>query len=358
MGEKKSEAKSVNFVMVGKIMKPKQESKWYEVKVGNKGETTLLNFNLKTNSNVFKMNLMGFLNNNENERIIYAFKREGDKNVKFNFLYSEKEKCIEEMSEFSKMVFKNDNDKKEFCHNTDFINYLKELIDNEEIVNKPIKIEGRIEYSRYKNKENKEVESKKYVPQRITLLNEGIEEKAEANIEMLFDENSILEGETEEIMILNGKVVQYDSKLGKDTLFDESIEFDFTGKGTKAIDTIKSKLNLGEKEVGKLNKIGLKVDLIRGSEDVRLTKEMLSDEEKDLVDFGLMTMEELEKEKGLGKGEFRDKKIFKGLVKGYSTGAILTKFNEEYFSTKMDDGLIGELFGENSEVINDDDLPF
>ena len=347
---------ATNFKMVGKIMKPKEGSSWYEIKESVNGKTHLLNFNFKTNSNVFRMNLMGYLANDESSRIIYAFKKENGKNVKCNFLYSEREKHISELAEFSKMVLAEGNERKEFCHNVDFIECLFEQIATDKIVDVPIRIDGEIEHSSYVNKEGKTVQAKKYIPKRIYLLSEEKEELAEANMELLFDENSVLEGATESIMILNGKVEQYDSKLKRTVLFDERVEFDFTGKGTKAVEVMKSRLNLEEKEIGKLNKIGLKVDLIRGSEDIELTEDMLSDEEKLTLELGLMTEEELKKEKGMGKGEFKEKNMFKGLSRGYSTGANLTDVTEKDYEVKIEVD-VNDVFG-NTEVISDDEIPF
>lgn len=347
---------ATNFKIVGKIMKPKEESNWHEIKGNEKGDTHLLSFNVKSNSNVFRMNLMGYLAHDESARMVYAFKKEDGKNVKCNFLYSERDKHISELSEFSKMVLVEGNERKEFCHNVDFIMCLLKLIATDKIVDVPIRIDGEIEYSTYTNKEGKEVQGKKYIPKRIYILKEESEELAEANIELLFDENSVLEGETEEIMILNGKVSQYNSKVKKETLFNETVEFDFTGKGNKAINIMKSRLKLDEKETKKLNKLGIKVDLIRGSEDIELTRDMLSDEENDLIDLGLMTMDELKKEKGMGKGEFKEKNIFKGLARGYSSGAMLTDETEKDYEIKMEAD-VNDIFG-NTEIVNDDDLPF
>lgn len=347
---------TTNFKIVGKIMKPKEDSNWYEVKKNDKGETSLLNFNVKSNSNVFRMNLMGYLANDESARIVYAFKKENGKNVKCNFLYSEKDKYISELAEFSKMVLVEGNDRLEFCHNVDFIKCLFEQIATEKIIDIPIRIDGEIEYSTYTNKEGKEVQGKKYIPKRMYMLNEETDEVSEANIELLFDENSILNGETDEIMVVNGKVARYNSKVKKETLFEETVEFDFTGKGNKAINVMKNKLKLEEKEIGKLNKLGVKVDLIRGSEDIELTRDMLSDEENDLIDLGLMTIEELKREKGMGKGAFREKNIFKGLARGYSSGATLTDKTEKDYEIKIDMD-VNDVFG-NTEVINEDDIPF
>lgn len=352
-----------NFTIIGTIMKPKEDN-WYNVKASANGMTHLLSFSVKSNANVLRMNLMGYLANNESNRVIYAYKKsKKGKDEKINFLYKDKEKYMPQLSEYSKMVFVNGDHREEYCHNADYIESLQSKIDNGYFDGLKVKIEGNIEYSRYTNKNGEEVQGKKYIPNRIYVLkNTDEEDIAEANIKMFIDEDSVIKGEDEGLMTLMGKIEQYDSKLKRKTLFEESVEFSL--KNNKAIDVMVSRLNLENKEPGKFNQIGVKVNLIRGSETVELTEDMLSEEDKLNLELGLMTEEELKKEKGVGRGSFREMNVFKGLMKGYSTGATLTDISEE--SYKVEELDVNEVFADNTETVEtieveevgESDLPF
>lgn len=348
---------ATSFKIVGRIPTPKEDN-FCEVKNSTNGRTHLLHFNVRSGSNTFRMNLMGYLANDESARTVYAFKKENGKNVKCNFPYAEREKHIKELSEFSKMIIVDGDDRFECCHNVDYITELHNKINAGYFENRLVRVDGEIEYSKYRNKEGIEVQGKKYIPKRIYLLSKETEEIAEANMELYIDENSILAGENEATMVLAGKIAQYNSKVKKDTLFEEKVEFNFEENGVKALEIMKDRLNLDKKDIGKLNKLGVKVDLIRGSEDIELTRDMLSDEENDLIDLGLMSIEELKKEKGMGKGAFREKNIFKGLSKGYSSGAMLTDSSLSDFEEKMELDT-NDVFGVGSvETISEDDIPF
>ena len=361
------------FEIVGKIVKPKKDSEYYRIVKGANGTTTLLNFSVKSNNNVINLSLMGYLADNKKDRKIMAYKKvtqKGAKGEKVTFLYDEKNKYLPQLAEFSKTVISDGGDKVEFCHNKDFIEYLHEAIENGHFEGVKVRIKGNVEYSTYTNKNNEEIQGIKYIPTRIYFIyDESVEDMAESNITMYIDDDCVIESEKEGHMTLHGKIEQYSSKVKRKVLFDEYIEFEFEGEKAKlTLDTIKKRLNLDseDREEGKFNEIGIKVDIIRGSEQIKITEDMLSAEDKLNLELGLMTMEEIEKEKGGGKGEFKQYNKFKGLMKGYSTGAKVTEVSEEDYIVEMID--VNEAFGveevvkETEEVeleeIDDDDVPF
>ena len=361
------------FEIVGKIVKPKKDNEYYRVVKSANGSTSLLNFSVKSNNNVINLSLMGYLADNKKDRTIMAYKKatkKGAKGEKITFLYDEKNKYLPQLAEFSKTVFSDNGDKSEFCHNKDFIDFLHEKIENDFFEGLTVRIKGNVEYSTYINKKNEEVQGAKYIPTRINVIyDEDVKEMAESNITMYIDDDCVIESEDEGCMTLHGKIEQYSSKVKRKVLFDEYVEFEFEGEKAKlTLDTIKKRLNLDseDREEGKFNEIGIKADIIRGSEQIKITEDMLSAEDKLNLELGLMTMEEIEKEKGGGKGEFKSYNKFKGLMKGYSTGAKTTEVSEEDYIVEIVD--VNEAFGvaevveETEEVeleeIDDDDVPF
>lgn len=359
------------FEIVGTIVKPKGDKENYRVVEGANGKTSLLNFSVKSNSNIINLNLIGFLAHDKRNRNIRAYKKsevKGGKDEYITFLYEDKEKYLPLLSEYSKRTFVDGNDRTEFCHDKDFIDFIQEKLELGYFEGLKVRIKGNIEYSSYMNRNNEEVQAVKYIPTKIYVVENTVEDMAEANITMFIDDDSVIEGSAIGEMTLKGRVPYYSSKLKRKVLFDEFVEFKFEGdKAERALRTIEKRLNLDEKEADKFNEIGFKVDIIRGSESVKFTEDMLTEDERLNIELGLMTMEDIEKEKGGGKGEFKSYNKFKGLMRGYSAGAKLTDESESDYSIKMDfdaDSIFGstEVVKDEEtidlEEVEDDDVPF
>ena len=73
-----------------------------------------------------------------------------------------------------------------------------------------------------------------------------------------------------------------------------------------------------------LHKIGFKVEHINGTTSVPFTIDMATDEEKEMVELGFMTLDDLKSQYGVGKGSFVTKVEATGLAKGYGNGAMET----------------------------------
>ena len=73
-----------------------------------------------------------------------------------------------------------------------------------------------------------------------------------------------------------------------------------------------------------LHKIGFKVEHINGTTSVPFTIDMATDEEREMVELGFMTIEDLKSQYGSGKGGFVSKVEATGLAKGYGNGAMET----------------------------------
>ena len=106
-------------------------------------------------------------------------------------------------------------------------------------------------------------------------------------------------------------------------------------------------------------KIGLKVKYFKGTESVEFDESMLDDEQRENIELGLTTLEEVKEEMGVGKGNFVEVTKVAGLARGYSKGGVDTGMTLENYIPKddvMEDLHEEEIDEEDDELDLDLDL--
>ena len=130
----------------------------------------------------------------------------------------------------------------------------------------------------------------------------------------------------------------YDSKAKKQLAFSQQIEYNFEKihgeNADKAYEVMKRIFDISGEE---LYKIGFKVNHINGTTSVPFRIEDATEEEREMVELGFMTIEDLKSQYGSGKGAFVTKIEATGLAKGYGNGAketnqTLADYQEEVSS--------------------------
>lgn len=351
----------VNFVMVGRLSNnPTFEEK--EAKSG-KGVNTVLKTILKSGSNVYPLEIRGYI---DNSKKIYTLVKKGKdsdgKDLYENKIvkYDELDSYRENIAEFKKNnVYISETDKESFLCESDFAAGLNRIIESGALKDKKVKVYGEIVYSKFIDKDGNEKVYKKYVPKNIFVAKDDEEEKGEVNLNFLFNKNALVETEADGVYDLFVKVP---IKINKDTteIYDDMVELNFNifPDKDKAKNILSKKLNIEEMDEGELKEFALKVDIVHGAEEVEITEEMLSDEEKELLEYGLTTMEDLKKQYGNGKGNLVRKYVFKGIGRGYtkkdaiSTGKTLSDFEPKNESL---DNILSSIAGTS---IDSEDVPF
>ena len=312
------------FEIVGKLSKAKSDKiVFFEEKTSENGWLSrTLKFNVKSENNTFLMEVRDGRSKDDSKAFIYSsIKKEDGKYENVKFLHKDKEQYIPQLAEFKKSVIVFDKDNRlEFATQFDLALALKDIIENEEYADTTFKVVGDIVYSRYNGKEYK-----KMIPTRIYVTDQ--EEVAAGTIEILFGEEAFDDTSYEDnkIAYINGYVANYDSAAKKQLAFSQQIEYNFEkihgDNADKAHSILKRIFNVSDEE---LHKIGFKVEHINGATSVPFTIDMATDEEKEMVDLGFMTIEDLKSQYGAGKGNFVTKVAATGLAKGYANGAIET----------------------------------
>ena len=105
-----------------------------------------------------------------------------------------------------------------------------------------------------------------------------------------------------------------------------------------------------------LCKIGFKVDLINRREQLEFDESMLSDDEKEMIELGLMDIEDLKAQYGLGMGNRIEKMSVNGIGRGYSKGAIPVELTIEQLMKKADEEKPKQEINVDLDENSDDDL--
>lgn len=328
---------SNRFEVVGKILKPKSEKiKFFEEKTSENGwMSRVLKFNVKSGDNTFLMEIRDGRSSDDSKALIYSSIKKGDgKYENVQFLHKDKEKYIPQLAEFKKSVIVFDKDTRlEFATQYDMALALRDIIENEEYIDKTFKVAGEVAYSRHEEKEYK-----KMIPTRVYITD--AEESATGTVDILFGEDAFDDTtfEDNKIAYINGYVANYDSKAKKQLAFSQQIEYNFEKihgeNADKAYNVMKRIFDISGEE---LYKIGFKVNHINGATSVPFTIEQATEEEREMVELGFMTIEDLKSQYGSGKGAFVTKIEATGLAKGYGNGAketnqTLADYQEEVSS--------------------------
>lgn len=358
---------SMKFEMVGKlnIAKDTDKSKAYEVTTFDSGFIRrTLKLNVHSNEDRFNVQIQGgIVGNEEKAEIISLVKKDkGYETVKFKF--KDRDKYIGKLAEFKKYIFVDGSDRSEFATAYELAEYMNYLLTKEEYKNKKFKVVGEIDLSQYNDKNTNELKvSKKYNINRIYTVDEDAEEFGKAQVDLLIDENAISDTLIDDdILLIHGYVEQYDSKKKGNIGIQQVFEYSLAGKGDKK-DKIVEKMRelMTPKGEDTLSKIGFNLELVNRSEEVEFSIDLITDEEKEALEFGFTTEEQLKKEYGNGKGGYVQKTLISTIKKGFVGGCLDTAIKlEELLLTgeepkdkvdltdlgSLDDDEMGDLFGE------------
>lgn len=331
---------NLNFVMIGKLsIAPDRENrKAFSDKLLDSGyNIRQLNLNMKCDKDNFNLQIKSFMNNvkrtsdgtlNVNDSTIYTILDNDGKFESTNFKYKDREKYEDRIANFRKLVFVDENEERVECSNEfDYSMAVHSILKSDAYKDKKFKVQGNIEYSSYTNpKTHEEKIYTNYNVQRIYVINDEAEEKALANVEFYITEDCLDDSRLEEenLLVINGYIPEYNSKKKADIGFYQSFEYPLGEDSEKAKKMAKliDKMLLDNFDDNELCKMGYRVRLINRREEVPFNEDMLSDEEKELVKYGLMDIEGLKQQYGAGMGSMQRRMEISSIGRGYSKGAI------------------------------------
>lgn len=219
--------------------------------------------------------------------------------------------------------------RREFIHESDFIDYLMKVLDNEKSKDMIFRINGTAEYS---YSANKDMYYRNFVPQKIVRVPDDTEQNCAGSIKLYFAEGAVDDTCTDETgdYIINAFVDYYDQNAKMNAFAPISVKIN---KEHKMANGFKKRFSKAEGD--EIKELGVAVDFVNGAQQVDITMEMLSDEQREAIEDGMITFEELKRELGGKANGNRVTEIrLTGLMKGYASGVQDTVYNIEALKKK------------------------
>lgn len=226
-----------------------------------------------------------------------------------------------EEGDFNEELEKSKKKRKEFLHAADFIDYLVKVLDNEKSKDMIFRVTGNIDFS---YSESKGQYYRTFTPQKITRVPDDTKQICEGSMKVYFTENAVDETMTDETgdIVFNGYIQSYFSNIKGNAFVPMSFTINKDAEMAEGFKAI-----FEEVEDDKVREVGVVVDLINGSQQVNITEDMLTDNQKKMIRLKMTTFEKIKKELGdTVRGDRVTKTELKDLMRGYSGGAVDTAY--------------------------------
>jgi len=269
-----------------------------------------------------------------------------------------KEVGLESKDDVTTALEKSNKKRHEFISEMDYIDFIKKVIDSEKYKDKLFFIRGNGEYQ-YSDNQQKVYES--YIPTRIYLAADDAEPSSTATINIIFNSESLDEMSVEEKgkYYVNGHMMEYDQNRKANIPVPVTIVIpvpEDDEKGKKKAEAFKHKFMVDDdtyKEYGAI------VNMLNGAQKTEITEDMLTDEQREDLDLGIITMDDIRAE--IGGNVYGDRIREYQLVKparGFTKGRQDTVWTDEDMIIKPIEEAIpdSEYLFENEVVDDDDDI--
>lgn len=264
---------------------------------------------------------------------------------------------LESKDDVTTALEKSNKKRHEFISEWDYIDFIKKVIESEKYKDKLFFIRGNGEYQ-YSDSQQKVYES--YIPTRIYLAADDAEPSSTATINIIFNGESLDEMSAEEKgkYYVNGYMMEYDQNRKANIPVPVTIVIPIPEddeKGKKKAEAFKHKFMVDDdtyKEYGAI------VNMLNGAQKTEITEDMLTDEQREDLDLGIITMDDIRAE--IGGNVYGDRIREYQLVKparGFTKGRQDTVWTDEDMIIKPIEEAIPDsedLF--EDEVVDDDDI--
>lgn len=264
-----------------------------------------------------------------------------------------KEVGLTSSDEVSDALEKSIKKRHEFISEWDYIDFIKKVIDSGKYADKKFFIRGNGEYQ---YSDNKGTVYESYMPNRIYLAAEDAEESSTATFNILFNSESFDDMSVEEKgkYYVNGYMMEYDNNRKANipvpvTVAIPVVAEDADEKAKKRIEAIKHKFIV---EDDGFKEYGVIVNMLNGAQRIEITEDMLTDEQKNDLDCGLITMDDIRAEYSKGVYDDRIKEYqFVKPARGFTKG----RQDTVYTADDMVIHSIEQELPEGTEDLFDDD---
>lgn len=256
-------------------------------------------------------------------------------------------------AEVNEALEKSNKKRHEFISEWDFAEFIKKVIDSGKYADKKFFIKGNAEYS---YSDNKQQVYESYIPQRIYLAADDAEEYSTATVKIIYNKDSLDDMSVEEKgkYYVNGYMFEYDRNRKANIPVPVTVTIpvspeDADEKAKKKVDAIKRKFTVDDDTY---KEFGVEVNMLNGAQKVEITDDMLTDEQKEDLDCGLITLDDIRAD--LGGSVYGDRVQeyqFKKIARGYTKGRVDTVYTDDDMTIKP----IEEELPEGTEDLFDDE---
>ena len=260
---------------------------------------------------------------------------------------------IDNETEVNDALEKSNKKRHEFVSEWDFAEFIKKVIDSGKYADKKFYIKGNADYS---YSDNKQQVYESYIPQRIYLAADNADEYSTGTVKIIFNKDSLDDMSVEEKgkYYVNGFMFEYDHNRKANIPVPVTVTIpvasdDADEKTKKKVETIKRKFVIDDDTY---KEIGLEINMLNGAQRVEITDDMLTDEQKEDLDCGLITLDDIRAD--LGGSVYGDRVQeyqFKKIARGYTKGRVDTVYTEDDMVIKP----IEEELPEDTEDLFDDE---
>lgn len=205
---------------------------------------------------------------------------------------------------------------KVFITAIDFVKWLDKVTSNEKTKDWIWKVTGEVEYSYSKGNWYRN-----FVPRRVYHVDPATEQQCIGTIKTFFTEDCV--SEDDNAFYFNTYTQYYDQQCKKNCFTPMPLVIPKEHPKAKGFQKL-----FGRAEDDEVREFGVNVIYINGAQRVEITEDMLSDEQKELLDLNMITMDDIRKE--LGSTVYGDKKTetrIDGVSRGYTSGSKETVYN-------------------------------
>ena len=234
-------------------------------------------------------------------------------------------------AEAKKQLAAIDANRQVFITEWDFSNAVEDLLGRGDLDNMTFLVRGNIELSEYNGRV-----ITRYAPTRIFLAKDSDIPRCEGSMVVVYGANALdgMDRETTHNYYVNAYVFSYDSRRKKQVPIPVKFVMpDGTGMSDKDKGLLYSVCNnftINKTDGVAYKELGVKFDIIDGAEAIPLTRDMLTENELELLSLGAVTMEDIQRDRGgIVYGERKREWRIKGFAKGWMSGAKPTVYTEE-----------------------------
>ena len=268
---------------------------------------------------------------------------------------------LTEESEVAPALEKSQKLRKEFISQWDQAEYMKKVLTSDKYKDKKFFVRGIVDCQW---SEQKGQWYKNMVPQRIYLAPDDAEEYSHGSTTLYFSSDAVDDQSLEEKhkYYVKAYTMEYNSDRKKNIPCEFQLVIPDKIPHKEGIDDGKDGIRAAHEankfkiEDDKVREYGVEFDLLNGSQKVEITPEMLTDDQKEELDLGIITMDEIRRD--LGGSVYGDRVIenrYIGCSRGYSSGVKDTAYTKDDLvippiEKPDEDGLFDEEFADDDDL--------